>query len=78
VAPPTQDATLPADEIRVGEKVYFFARFFRVLIKRILYDSYEYLYHDKVIKACTAHLFKSLSELFREYLFMDFCEGIEF
>jgi hypothetical protein len=34
VAPPTQDATLPADEISVSGKVCFFCKFFQGISKR--------------------------------------------
>jgi hypothetical protein len=34
VAPATQDATQPADQIRVGEKVCFFCMFLQGIIKK--------------------------------------------
>jgi hypothetical protein len=39
VAPPTQDATLPADKIRVGGKVCFFCTFLQTINKRCVRDG---------------------------------------
>ncbi len=44
VAPATQDATQPADEIRNGEKVCFFCKFLQGISKKSKHSFYTFNY----------------------------------